>query len=57
MPQSISGSISAESWSITVQEEDRNDLSEISASSTHEATLNGSRLKEDVGETAALLGK
>ncbi|KAL8190115.1 UNVERIFIED_CONTAM: hypothetical protein K2H54_040779 [Gekko kuhli] len=56
VPESISGSISAESWSITVQEEDRNDLSEIPASSAHESTLNCSRLKEDVGETTALLG-
>ncbi|XP_015278247.1 PREDICTED: E3 ubiquitin-protein ligase RNF149 [Gekko japonicus] len=55
VPESISGSISAESWSITVQEEDRNDLSEIPASSAHDSTLNCSRLKEDVGETAALL--
>uniref|UniRef100_A0ACB8FIU7 Uncharacterized protein n=1 Tax=Sphaerodactylus townsendi TaxID=933632 RepID=A0ACB8FIU7_9SAUR len=52
--ESISDSISAESWSITVPE-DGNELNDVSASTTHESTLNCSRLKEDVGETAALL--
>ncbi|XP_077199653.1 E3 ubiquitin-protein ligase RNF149 isoform X2 [Paroedura picta] len=55
VPESISGSISAESWSITVQEENRNDLSDTSAPSAHESTLNASRLKDDVGEATALL--
>nr|XP_056718134.1 E3 ubiquitin-protein ligase RNF149 [Euleptes europaea] len=54
VPESISGSISAESWSITVQE-DRNELSDTSASSAPESALNCSRLKEDVGETTTLL--
>ncbi|XP_054829289.1 E3 ubiquitin-protein ligase RNF149 [Eublepharis macularius] len=55
VPESISGSISVESWSITVQEEERNELSNIPAPPNLESTLNCSRLKEDVAETTALL--
>lgn len=55
MPESISGSISVVSWSI-VQEEDRNETSDLSASSTNESVLNCNNSKEDAGETAALLG-
>ncbi|XP_053165747.1 E3 ubiquitin-protein ligase RNF149 [Hemicordylus capensis] len=55
MPESVSGSVSVGSWSIVVQEEDRNEASGLSASSTNEPILSSNHLKEDRGETAALL--
>ncbi|XP_062982312.1 E3 ubiquitin-protein ligase RNF149 [Elgaria multicarinata webbii] len=55
VPESISGSMSAGSWSITVQEDDRNETSDLSASSTNESALNSNSLKQDAGETTALL--
>ncbi|XP_060625737.2 E3 ubiquitin-protein ligase RNF149 [Anolis sagrei] len=55
VPESVSGSISAESWSMVIQEEDRNESSEISASSTDESVINIRNLKEEAGETTALL--
>lgn len=55
MPGSIS-SISVGSWNIVVQEEDRNELSDLSAASANAPMLNGNGLKENAGESAALLG-
>lgn len=54
MPGSIS-SISVGSWNIVVQEEDRNELSDLSAASANAPMLNGNGLKENAGESAALL--
>ncbi|KAF7253916.1 hypothetical protein EYD10_00975 [Varanus komodoensis] len=53
--ESVSGTNSAGSWSMAAQEERRNETSDLSASSTSESTLNSNSLKEDVGETTALL--
>uniref|UniRef100_A0A669R0S3 Ring finger protein 149 n=1 Tax=Phasianus colchicus TaxID=9054 RepID=A0A669R0S3_PHACC len=55
IPESISGSVSVGSLSIALQEEDRNEVSELSASSTSESVLQCTSLKEDAGETTALL--
>ncbi|XP_042312459.1 E3 ubiquitin-protein ligase RNF149 [Sceloporus undulatus] len=55
VPESVSGSISAESWSIAIQEEGRNETSESSASSTEQSAVNRNSLKEEAGETTALL--
>ncbi|XP_066475210.1 E3 ubiquitin-protein ligase RNF149 isoform X2 [Tiliqua scincoides] len=55
MPGSISDSVSVGSWNIVVQEEERNEMSDLSATSANAPTLNGNGLKEDAGETAALL--
>ncbi|KAH0624602.1 hypothetical protein JD844_032251, partial [Phrynosoma platyrhinos] len=55
VPESVSGSISAESWSIVIQEEGRNETSESSASSIEQSVLNRNSLKEEAGETTALL--
>lgn len=57
IPESISGSVSVGSLSIALQEDDRNEVSELSASSTSESVLQCTSLKEDAGETTALLGK
>ena len=54
--ESVSGSISAESWTIAIQEENRNETSDLSGSSANESALNSNSLKEDAGETTALLG-
>uniref|UniRef100_A0A6J0UMJ3 E3 ubiquitin-protein ligase RNF149 n=1 Tax=Pogona vitticeps TaxID=103695 RepID=A0A6J0UMJ3_9SAUR len=55
--ESVSGSISAESWTIAIQEENRNETSDLSGSSANESALNSNSLKEDAGETTALLEK
>lgn len=55
IPESISGSVSVGSLSIALQEDDRNEVSELSASSTSESVLQCTSLKEDAGETTALL--
>uniref|UniRef100_A0A8C3IVQ7 Ring finger protein 149 n=1 Tax=Chrysemys picta bellii TaxID=8478 RepID=A0A8C3IVQ7_CHRPI len=57
IPESISGSVSVGSLSIALQEDDRNEVSDLSASSTNESVLQCNSLKEDAGETTALLGK
>lgn len=57
IPESISGSVSVGSLSIALQDDDRNEVSELSASSTNESVLQCTSLKEDAGETTALLGK
>ncbi|KAJ7425296.1 E3 ubiquitin-protein ligase RNF149 [Willisornis vidua] len=56
IPESISGSVSVGSLSIALQDDDRNEASELSASSTNESVLQCTSLKEDAGETTALLG-
>ncbi|XP_019340600.1 E3 ubiquitin-protein ligase RNF149 isoform X3 [Alligator mississippiensis] len=55
IPESISGSVSLGSLSIALQEDDRNEVSDLSASSTNESVLQCNSLKEDAGETTALL--
>ncbi|NWU97602.1 RN149 ligase, partial [Upupa epops] len=55
IPESISGSVSVGSLSIALQDDDRNEASELSASSTNESVLQCTSLKEDAGETTALL--
>ncbi|NXV48499.1 RN149 ligase, partial [Uria aalge] len=55
IPESISGSVSVGSLSIVLQDDDRNEVSELSASSTNESVLQCTSLKEDAGETTALL--
>uniref|UniRef100_A0A8C3KPM6 Ring finger protein 149 n=2 Tax=Scolopacidae TaxID=8917 RepID=A0A8C3KPM6_9CHAR len=55
IPESISGSVSVGSLSIALQDDDRNEVSELSASSTNESVLQCTSLKEDAGETTALL--
>ncbi|XP_034972504.1 E3 ubiquitin-protein ligase RNF149 [Zootoca vivipara] len=55
MPESTSGSILAESWSIAVPEENRNETSDLSASSANGSALSSNGLKEDAGERTALL--
>ncbi|XP_067419674.1 E3 ubiquitin-protein ligase RNF149 isoform X2 [Emydura macquarii macquarii] len=55
IPESISGSVSVGSLSIALQEDDRNEVSDLSASSTNESVLQCNSLKEDAGETTALL--
>lgn len=57
IPESISGSVSVGSLSIALQDDERNEVSELSASSTNESVLQCTSLKEDAGETTALLGK
>ncbi|KAJ7319713.1 hypothetical protein JRQ81_019224 [Phrynocephalus forsythii] len=58
VPESVSGSsISAESWTIAIQEENRNETSDLSASSADQSALSSNSLKEDAGETTALLEK
>ncbi|XP_053240171.1 E3 ubiquitin-protein ligase RNF149 isoform X2 [Podarcis raffonei] len=55
MPESTSGSILAESWSIAVPEENRNETSDLSASSANGSASSSNGLKEDAGERTALL--
>uniref|UniRef100_A0A8D0L8Q3 Ring finger protein 149 n=1 Tax=Sphenodon punctatus TaxID=8508 RepID=A0A8D0L8Q3_SPHPU len=55
IPESLSGSVSVGSLSIALQEDDRNETSDLSASSTNESVLQCNSLKDDAGETTALL--